>query len=316
MDRRRFVAGVGAALPFAGCSGFRSDRRSPSPSPTEEGETRYELEAYSIGIDGLRVGAVARPGDLPEDAFDAFRAALDGEKARTYGRSFFEHLRLVAYRGLFYRVTVEETGRKTRERPVLRAEVVDSEAAERTAADWSAYAGDDGTAVRRAASNAVERSDDSVEAGTDGTTGDGPDRGLRVLRGRDPEVSDLLPEPEHEYVEYDGAVLRLAVERRQVTETEYTYATERIADSASELRAFLREEVVDVWLDGSDLPARQRTIFEAARDDGYAETGDLTDPYHALLERVFGSPLPADTTGERLGYDGRIHKVHLHVEGQ
>lgn len=286
MDRRRFVAGVAGALPwFAGCSQFRPRSGAGTEGP------RYELEAYPIGVDGLRASSVAQSGDLPEQAFDVFLAALDGEKARTYGRSFFGHVHLVEYRGLFYRVTVEATGRETHERPVLRAEAVESEAAEQNAVHWSAYSGNDDVAVRDAASR----------------------RDFSVLRHCDPEASDLLPEPEHEHVEYDGAVLRLSVERRRVTETEYTYATEQVADSASELRGFLREEVVEVWLDSSDLSARQRTVFKEARSGQYAETGDLTDSYRGLLERVFGSPLPAETTGERVGYDGRVHKVHVHV---
>lgn len=308
MDRRRFVAGVAGALPwFAGCSQFR-----PRSGSGTEG-TRYELEAYPVGVDGLRAASVARPGDLSEEAFDVLLAALDGEKARTYGRSFFGYVHLVEYRGLFYRVTVEETGRETHERPVLRAEVVESEAAEQNAVHWSAYSGDDDIAVKDAASKAERRSNGTGdEGGTDGTPDDGTSD-FRVLRDRDPEVSDLLPEPEHEYVEYDGSVLRLSVERRRVTETEYTYATEQVADSASELRELLREEVVDVWLDSSDLSARQRTVFEEARSGRYAETGGLTDAYRGLLERVFGSPLPAETTGERVGYDGRVHKVHVRV---
>ena len=304
MDRRRFVGAVGAVLPwFAGCARLGSESRPRSE--TEEGGPRYALEAYPIGEDGIRRAFAAQAGKLPDEALDVFLAALDGgDEPRTYGHREFGYVDFVEYGGRFYRVTVEETGEKTHERAVLRGEVVESEAVERKAVESTAYPRRDESAVRRVTRKATGRTT------PDGATGNG--REFVVLRNRDPEVSELLPEPEHEYVEYDGAVVRLAVERRRVTETEYTYRTTKVADSTTAFREFVREEVVDVWLGDSNLSARQRTIFEEARAGEYAESGDLSAAYRGLLERIFGE-LPADTTGERIGYDGRTHKVHVHV---
>ena len=308
MNRRRFVVGVGAALPWvAGCTGFGSG--------TDDRGRQYTLAAHPIGDDAIRVTFSAPAGRLPSEALNAFLTALDG-RAQTYGHAVIDDGRLVEYGGQFYRVTVEETGRKTRERPILRAEVVDTEAAKRKAVEWSAYSGDDSTAVRRAASSAEGRSAGTSERANRSDGEDEAEREFPVLRHRDPEVSQLLPEPKHEYVEYGDSVVRLAVERRRLAETEYTYATTKVADSTTAFREFVRERVVDVWLDGSALSARQRTIFEAAGDGGYAESGDLSAAYRGLLERIFGRERPEETTGERIGYDGRLYKVHVHAGGQ
>ena len=313
MDRRRFVAGVGAALPWiAGCTRLESG--------TDDRGPQYTLEAYPIGDDGIRVTFAARAGELSDEALNAFLAALDG-RSRTYGHAVISDGRLVEYGGRFYRVTVEETGQKTRKRPILRAEVVDREAAKRKAVDWSAYSGDDSAAVRHVASRAEGRSAETPKRanrsdGKDGTDGrEGAQRDFYVLRHRDPETSRLLPEPEHEYVEYGDSVVRLAVERRRLAETEYTYVTTKVADSTTAFREFVRERVVDVWLDGSALSARQRTIFERAGAGEYAESGDLSAAYRGLLERIFGRERPTETTGERIGYDGRLYRVLVHVAG-
>ncbi|UPW01589.1 hypothetical protein M0R88_05660 [Halorussus gelatinilyticus] len=306
MDRRRFVAGVGGALPWvAGCTASRSESGPRPQSGTVESGRRYALEAHPIGADGIRVAFATQAGELPDGALDLFLATLDGsDDPRTYGHREFEYAGFVEYGGRFYRVTVDETGQKTRERPVLLAEPVESEAARQKAVHWSTYSGDDDAALRRAASQA-----DSEDGNANGN---GSECDCYVLRHRDPDESDLLPQPKHEYVRYDGSVLRLSVERRELTETEYTYETTRVADSTTAFREFVREEVVDVWLDDSNLSERQRTVFEAARAGEYAESGDLSAAYRGLLERIFGD-LPADTTGERVGYDGRTHEVHVHV---
>ncbi|WP_276299686.1 hypothetical protein [Halorussus lipolyticus] len=312
MDRRRFVAGVGAALPWvAGCARLRSDSQSRpasgsrSQSETEEAGPRYTLEAYPIGEDGIRVTFAAQAGKLPDEALNVFLATLDGSNnPRTDGRREFEYVDFVEYHGRFYRVTVEETGETTNERPVLLAEPVETEAARQKAVNWSTYSGDDDTALRRAVSKA--------DSGGGSATGNRSECDCYVLRHRDPDDSDLLPEPRYEYVRYDGRVLRLSVERRRVTETGYVYETTKVADSTTAFREFVREEVVDVWLGDSNLSGRQRTIFEAARAGEYAESGVLSAEYRGLLERIFGS-LPAETTGARIGYDGRTHKVHVHV---
>ncbi|MFC4450699.1 hypothetical protein [Halorussus aquaticus] len=296
MDRRRFVAGVGAAVPWlAGCNRPRAE--------TVARETRYTLEAHPIGDDGIRVNFAMQAGELPDETLNVFSSALDG-KPRTYGHTVLDGPTLVEYGGRFYRVTVEETGRRTHERPILRGAVAESEAAERKAVELAAYPRADDHAVRRVARTATSRGDPDDMSGQE--------REFHVLRNRDSEVSELLPEPEYEYVEYGGSVVRLTVERRRLTETEYTYAATKVANSTTAFREFVRDEVVGVWLDETNLSGSQRTIFERATSGEYAESGDLSADYRALLERVFGA-LPEETTGERIGYDGRLYEVVLHV---
>ncbi|NEU55328.1 hypothetical protein [Halorussus sp. MSC15.2] len=297
MNRRRFVAGVGAAVPwFAGCTRPRAE--------TEARGTSYALEAHPIGDDGIRVAFATQAGGLSDEALSVFSATLDGNP-RTYGYTVFDDGTLVEYGGRFYRVTVEETGRRTHERPILRGAVAESEAAERKAVELSAYPRADDHAVSQVAKKATSRGDPDDAAGRE--------RDFYVLRNRDPEVSELLPEPKYEYVEYGDSVVRLSVERRRLTEMEFTYAATKVANSTTAFREFVREEVVGVWLDGTNLSGSQRTIFERATSGEYAESGDLSADYRALLERVFGSALPEETTGERIGYDGRLYKVVFHV---
>lgn len=303
MQRRRFVATVGSGLccSFAGCAGSGADERGP----------KYALELIRISDGGIRGEFALTAGDVSNEKWNVFSDALEGT-ARTYGHTPLDDGRFVEYGGRFYRVTVEETGRKTHERPILRAEVVDSDAAKRNAVDWSTYSWDDSTAVRRAGANAAERR-------TDGETGDGEpddDEDFYVLRNRDPELSELLPEPKHEYVEYGGDVIRLVVEQRRFAETEYTYTTAKVADSGTAFREFVREEIVTPWLDRSTLSGGQRDILEQARSNGYAESGDLSEGYRTLLERLFEGDPPERTTGNHVGYEDRIYRAQLKVSGR
>ena len=307
MNRRGFVATVGSGLccSLAGCAS----------SDAEESGPEYALELIRISDDGLRAEFAWAAGDLSDEAWGVVSDALDGT-ARTYGHVPVRDDTLIEYGGRFYRVTVEETGRKTRERTVLRGEVVENEAAKRNSVNWMAYSGDDSTAIR----HAVERSTTDGDRAEGGGQAEGDDRSggeeFYVLRNRDPEVSDLLPEPKHEYVKYGDDVVRLATEERRLTETEYTYETTKVADSGTAFRKFVREEAVTVRFDRSKLSASQRTVFEEAKFDDYSESGDLSEGYRTLLERIFGGDLPNDTTGDHIEYEDRIYRAQLKVSGR
>lgn len=291
MDRRQFVVGV--ATGFAGsCAGCAS-------SETESADAEFSLRLFRVTDDEIRTVFAAPTGRFSNEAWNVVSSALDGT-TRTYGHTPVDDGQFVEYEGEFYRIDAEATGEATNERPVLDGEVLDGETAERKAVEFSAYPSADGQAVRHAARRAVSGPGET-------------DREFYVLRGSDSEDSALLPEPEYEYVTYGDQTVRLNVTRRRVTETEYTYTATKVADSGTAFRRYVREQVVTLRLDRAKLSGEQRAILrEADETREYAESGDLTDAYRGLLERIFGD-LPADSTGSRFEYGSRLYRAQLVV---
>ncbi|WP_158058347.1 twin-arginine translocation signal domain-containing protein [Halorussus halophilus] len=289
MNRRQFVGSAGTALAsgFAGCAGFGS----------EAGGTPYALELHHISPDGYRVEFAANTGDLTDEMLDVFLSALDG-KHRTYGHRPFKYVPTAVEKGgEFYRIHVEETGQKTHQRTTLRGEVVTSESAERRAVDFVEF--ENGPAVRQAIEYAKK---------DDATSED-----YYVFHDSDPDSSDLLPEPEHEFVSYDGQVFRLVVGQYRLIETEYTHTTEKVADTETAFREYVYEEVVTVQFDRSKMSEKQRGILRQARRNDYRERKQLSEDYRALLSRIWGGKIPSETTGNHLKYENDVWRATLHV---
>lgn len=298
MNRRAFAGGVGSLLAcgLAGCFGFGS------------GGTGYHLRLERVPRDDVASAVVLTAAEQSADQRELVANATSGEH-RAYGYRPVEAGEYVEYEGRYYRIEVEETGEKTLTRTTLRGEVVENLDDETRAVEMTAYPRSDYEALRFAVASAEARAR-ATERDERPSEEDG-----YVFRGRDSEESELLPEPEHEYVKHDDRIVRLVVADREVTETEYTFTTEAVADSDDEFRRLVREKFVAANFEREGLTEKQRRILGTAIDDEYDEFGDLSEDYRTLLERIGGGELPMVTpeSDEQhyVSYEGRFYEVRF-----
>lgn len=204
----------------------------------------------------------------------AVRVAVRDGDHRTSGYHPFRDGQSVEWEGEFFRITITSGGEVERTRPVLIAEFVN---AERDTVPIEAYDGIDRMAVFFAIASAhggeLELPREDVQS-TDGFP----------LRDFPEAESDLLPEPNHEYVEANDDSVRLEGMERDLLETEYTTTASRVASDATEFEAYAVETGLVADLDDEALPADHREILDTAISDGtYSGDAEEIDP---LVERL------------------------------
>lgn len=330
MNRRAFLAGASglAASGFSGCAGFGFGN----------GGNGYHLRLLEVPNDDLRTAVALTSEEQSSDQRALVTGAVESE-FQTYGYRPLEDGAVVEHEGSYYRLQVEETGEKTHERTTLRGEVVDSAEAKEQAVDRSRFPEVDAKALKYAIATAGEYEETTTReettseqksttgerttAGGEKTTSEEKvseskskephERGLYVFHDTDPEESALLPEPEYEYVEYQDQIIHLLVEQHRVTETEYTYTAEQVADSNSSFRKFAREEFVVATFERAALSEKQREILRKAQtEDDYSEFGDLSEDYRAILERIGGGEMPEQFSSEGyVSYESQFYEVRF-----
>ncbi|WP_248897481.1 hypothetical protein [Haloplanus halobius] len=99
--------------------------------------------------------------------------------------------------------------------------------------------------------------------------------------------SELVPDPNYDYVRIRGSEFRLQVtDTRTVTMERRRIETRTVAESVADFAAHVHERR-GIDLDEHDLSAAQREIIESAIEDGYDECAPYSEPY-ADLQRLFG----------------------------
>ncbi|XGI83093.1 hypothetical protein ACEU6E_07360 [Halorutilales archaeon Cl-col2-1] len=96
-----------------------------------------------------------------------------------------------------------------------------------------------------------------------------------------------------------------------ITETEYSTLTVKVADSRDEFRDVVFESRVDAEIDPGDLPDEESDLLEKAiANDTYTEETPLTEAFESLLDR-----LSLDDTSENghLWYDAEYYSYTLYV---
>lgn len=100
------------------------------------------------------------------------------------------------------------------------------------------------------------------------------------------ESSVLVPDPEYEYVRYQGKYFRLEKTGTEpVAVTTYEIRLEAVADSVAEMAPRLREES-GVVLEREALSEEERDVLGEAAGDGYHECVADSTPTHGLFERL------------------------------
>ena len=288
-SRRAFLAaaGVAAGTGLAGCGAV--DGLS--------GEQRY---TYTLDAD--RIGTSLAPPalwDPPEDPrpwtadYAAnVESAVAGERPTTYGYRPVPDGEYVERDGTYYRLAVVTTGLERIERPVLRLEWVgrlDEMDDPPGRVRFPALTRLDQRAVKIAYVAARHREMGGTAPGTVVEAG-----GYVYRRGYEGPTSAFAPEPLHDYVEYNGTVLEVSVERREFAEPARTGVAIPVADSEAEFERALDGEMVDARLDAEALSEDQRLMLYR---DGYEETTPLSADYRALLADL-GLADALDAAGE------------------
>lgn len=289
MKRRGFLAALttGTVAALAGCA-------EPGARLYVEQVTDAELAAR----------ASVSAANAPVESESVVAAAVENGSATAEARAApFDPDRPVRFEGKFYEVTrsvVEE-----REERSWSLEV-----------DYDPPAGATGPTIAFADLPEVDREALSglIPAPADQPEGDGPDRGVGYVYGREGEAASVLvPEQQYEFVSHEGERygLRVAGPRTVTVET-YRFEAALVAESAAAYAARVREKYLFA-LDG--LSEAEREIVADAVDGGYhadepsAAFRSLSSRFRA--HRGFG----VDEYGGEwvVEYDGATYWADLYV---
>jgi len=271
LPRREFLAAAGTAL--AGCAAV--------DGLSGEQQSTYTLDADRIGT-SLAPLALWEPPEEPRpwtaDYAANVDAAVAGERPTTHGYRPVPDGEYVERDGTYYRLAVVTTGLERIERPVLRLEWVgrlDELEEPPKRVRFPALTRLDQHAVKIAYVAARHRQMGGTAPGGVVEAG-----GYVYRRGYEGPASGLAPDPLHDYVEYNGAVLEVSIERREFAEPARTGIAIPVADSEAGFERALDGEMVDARLDPETLSEDQRLMLY--RDD-YEETTPLSEGYRELL---------------------------------
>lgn len=290
MHRREFVAGTvtGIVAAGAGCATASGAHRL-SVDPFDSAHVAYAVD------------------ELAPDQRAALETIREEGAEVTLGRHPFGRPGEKGYVELddgFYRVRTERTGEEPQRRDILFARPDDSaEAAAEAVPAAEVYSEAD-----------HERIVEAVEPATH----DEHNYAARyIFRSVGKDESDLLYEPEYEFVEVEvdetfdrTRVFRLQVIAGTVVEPVYTTTIEPVADAEIELARHLDDENLVHRIDDAQLTADQREVIETAVDDGtYTESQSLVgddEPFDGLTLAPRRDP-ETDRPYRILRYDDEYH---------
>lgn len=315
-SRRDLLAGAsGLALSaLAGCQSL-ADVGSSDPE--------YEYALSLDRVDSLAERALWKPtGDRDhwsDERRAAWRTATDGGEYTTYGYAPIPDDEYTERDGTYYALTTEITGQKRIERSILRLRWVGREDDlddPPDATPMDELPPFDGNAAMLAYFAARGRHSGG------GAPWESIERGGVVYRNADEAESELVPEPDHEYLKTHGTVLRVDVVRRTLPEPEYTTTARRVADSEEAFAPVAEAALVDAYLDTYSLSTAEGDILrEARRQQSYAETTPLSDSYRSVLEALglegslyFGGGKDPESVNRKfLKWQGDHYRYSLYV---
>lgn len=230
---------------------------------------------------GLEMERVERPAEFAAIQSSEFtptqttlvQKTLDEGEYTTYGHRPFRDGDYLEFQGTYYQATVEQTGTKQIERPVLIAEVYNGTADAISPADLPTGEGQPAVLALRLAG--IRDREDDREDLPEGY----------VFRTETAEGSIWLPEPDPEYavVEFHDQPYQLRVEQRVLSEAEFETTFEHVASNTEEFEDVVKEKFV-IDLDAEDLSAEQHEIIERAIEDGYSESGSTSAEFNELVD--------------------------------
>ncbi len=194
------------------------------------------------------------------------------EEVVVYGERWFDDGSYVELSTGFYRVSVEQTGERRLERPVLVAQEV-GETEEAVDVDSYSLEYD------------RNRADLACHAAVEDRLPPGGDTPSQLVIRRASDHTDLLPEPLHPVVRRRDSVCRLEIETRDVDESEYSHGFQEVAEDRERFLEHVESRYV-VDLDAVDLPEEEREVLEQARDEGYSMQGEAPEPFRNLRDRL------------------------------
>ena len=312
-SRRTFLAATGAASAslLAGCNSVTSSSPPPRVELTAEQQSADEF-AFLWNPETPRTAEV-------REAIDATAA---GDRYVTVGYPPLPEGRYVEHDGTYYRTDAVHVGRETRERYVLRLERVgdsdDSDTPEATSIDALP---DPDRSAARLAYLAARAAPDEPGGEWGGAPWDAVDHGGAVYRRTDPADSELIPDPEHEFIEVEGRiVLRVHVSRERLSEPRMRAVLTPVAESEAEFtEAVLAAEVTTTFYPDQLSSETAAVLDELTGRTEYAESAPVSAGYARVLQRLdLGDATTLPTEGDEdlpphrrraFEYDGSYYKV-------
>ena len=250
---------------------------------------------------------------------DAWRTATGGGSYVTYGYAPVDDGEYTVRDGEYYQLRTTVTGQRSVKRPVLRLEWIgrtDELADPPEAVDYRSLPPLDRRAVKAAFFAARAR-----ETG-DGAPWELTERGGYVYRRLNVGRSELVPDPAHEYVAFQGVVLRVKVATESLPEAEYTTMAWQVADSRSAFAEVVDAALVDTRIQSTELSPEARALMvEATGPGAYRETVPLSDEFEEVLRAlelqgylsITSRECPTGESGQYLMFDGRYYTYALFV---
>ncbi|MDY6776287.1 MAG: hypothetical protein SV253_09515 [Halobacteria archaeon] len=305
ITRRQAVRATGLAA-LTSLTGCLSGLHSQSESETTE---------YSFDVESISTSPVEHSLYQPEDgnlfgdpAREALGNILPEGRHTTYGYTPLPDDAYVETEEGYYQVKNTITGRRKTERTVVEAVRVSEENIPRDAVEL-----DD---LERPVARVLKILHTNHVTNGEGGASDLLHGDVYVLR-RPAETDSRLGTRE-----LDGEVVRMEetgpwayridVTDENITETEYSTLTVKVADSRDEFRDVVFESRVDAEIYPGDLQDEESDLLEKAITDGtYTEETPLTEAFESLLDR-----LGLDDTSENghLWYDTEYYSYTLYVD--
>lgn len=252
------------------------------------------------------------------------RAAAGGERPTVTTATESPDLRLdgdpVVYDGRYYRFSTSVTGRRTTTGYRLRfaaGEEVRTAATGAETVAFEALPAADQQILLVALLNEVAPK--RRRTGGDGLVAFEQERTVVYPTSEAARSSELVPDADFEYVDYDGFVFRVANEGTEAGVTARTHAVEAraVAESTGAFVEGLKGEY-GVRIDPDALSAAEREVVETAIEDDYYDAClDETPPgaFEAVVGRVFGVERLDEASGEErlVDYGGTWYRASFYV---
>ena len=291
------------------------------PGGKESGLT-YALDVDSVGKSLVAHTTWSPPGgDAPWSlvARDAWRTATGGGTYVTYGYSPVPDGEYTVREGQYYLLQATVTGQRELKRPVLRLEWVghaDELAEPPDAVNYESLPPLDRKAVEVAFFAARAR-----ESGG-GAPWELVERGGYVYRHLTMGRSELVPRPEHRYVNYEGVILRVRTARETLPEAKFETTAKRVANSKRAFARVVDAALVDARVNGASLSKEARRLITTATGSGaYRETTPLSSEFEEVLRALHlrqylslsERESPTGESGRYLELDGAYYTYALFV---
>lgn len=213
--------------------------------------------------------------------------------------------------GVFYRARITDERLIERERWHFAVERPDGEPPENaTVATTPFDLSEPDQRVLDAALNAVY-------AGNDGFLGT-PEfddrRAVEFHHGLDADVSNLIPSPPFEFVDYENEYFRPLTDRHQVEVPKWTYSLERVAETQQALTDQVRAAVIEHDLNSTGLSGGARDVLDGALSEDPGERYEESTPPSDELSEVLEALDIADDLRPIDAYEDRVDFRDVVVE--